>query len=209
MADLKHRITVLFINLFLGGYAGQEEIEFEDHQDKVYIFEGKLAGGMSFWWNKILMQEDLFKKKYETAREYVYLHELGHRQESGILGLANGFFQWTLHPSIVLVELIFISGAIVSYFILIPNESLVDILRLGALISIAHIPTAVTVSWALETLPDLFVIEKIGEERFEEGIEVLRELYSDRSLASRIFSRLTHPTPEFVIKIARLKSTSS
>lgn len=209
MADLKDRLTILFINLFLGGYAGQKEVEFEDHRDTVYVFKGKIAGGVNFWWNKILMQEKLFDDRYRDAREYVYLHEIGHSQKPTILELANGAFQWSLHPAIILMELIFISGAIISYLSQLPNQNLVEILRSGALIAILHIPLAVTASWLLETLPDLFVIRKIGEERFLEGVEELKDLYSDRSLINRIFSRLTHPTPEFVIKISSLIDTSS
>ncbi|MFB6190043.1 MAG: hypothetical protein ABEJ91_00550 [Candidatus Nanohaloarchaea archaeon] len=197
----KHWLTVLYVEKVLEGYSGQKKVSYNGFEDTVYLFQSQIAAGRHFWWDMILMNERLFEENNGNARDYVYMHEVGHRQGSR-LGMIIGPLQWSLHPAFVALEFIFAISAGLTFIHGFAGYPIpVDVVRKGAVFSLAVFPTAVTASWLLETKTDLFVINHMGRESYRKATGELHQIYSGRSWVNRIFSHLSHPTPGIVLKI--------
>lgn len=202
---LRAKLSLIATRIYarsLGGMIGHEWFEIDGVEGRVcYVDSDRWhAAGQGLPTLSIILNEAKLKDKPNRVREYVFLHESGHKRWPFPVQLLFFLAQFLLALAIISVTMALPQLIVNLWWGATPNSLVVSFLGtiLGVALMVA-IPLSVT--WIDEGSAELFTISKLGIENYRE----VREEFAgnhERGIAARVWGRVAYPPESLLLWIA-------
>lgn len=195
-------LSVLTCKYFFDGFDGIEELQIKDKEVEAYIFEGFYAGYNPLW-GDLLINEILLEDGMEEALKKIVIHENIHSEESKLGLLFIGSFQILLYPPIMMIAFLLLVLTEINLLFnpdfLNPISTILNKEIIYAIL-IAY-PISGIISTTSELMTELSVLDKMGKDSYLQASNKISDAFPEPGIIGRISLKLSHPSPEFVVKV--------
>lgn len=168
----------------LGGFTELLDTEI-DEIGKVRTFESENISGLHLFTNEILLNKKLAESNFEEATKLVYYHEERHSKQElikyGIIGT------YLLSPPMLIIWILLIISLSYTAF---SGEKVLSVFLYSnpafyLTSTILIFLTAIISSYSVELDAELYAIDKLGLENYNEGVEQMIQLFGEKSFLKR------------------------
>jgi Zn-dependent protease with chaperone function len=190
--------TCLYARLTLGTIQEVSEFSVAGVSREVYWFDsGSRKGGHTTPFNTVTMNRQLLEDLSDSARDYVFIHEVGHSK----VGFPFNVLMYALLiPTLVMAMFSpFVAAATIFDTWISTNSfySTITAAIAGIVIVIFFTGLFTTISWLSEGHAELYAVRKLGKEEYLQISEEIKE-YADRSRIRKVRHRVKYPPPRLV-----------